>query len=220
MRDLLRPALESVAPDEIDRRLGLEIGPIENMLLARARELRPSGTMASFGEALHGGHQTWVGLDPQVLNTPYDELLELVASLAPRPGDLVIDLGAGYGRLGLVLHALYPEAHFLGLELVRERVDEGNRVLRLHGCARAELMVQDLTAEDFMLPPAQFYFLYDFGKVGHIRRTLAQLAALADHSRFTVIARGKGSRSIIDLEHPWLSCSPGQAEQNYGIYTF
>ncbi len=220
MSDYLLEALESPTSDEVDRRLGLEIGPIEEMLLARARALRPSGTMASFGEVLHAGHQTWVGLDPQVLNTPYHELLELVAGLALRPDDLVIDLGAGYGRLGFVLHALHPRVRFLGHELVRERVDEGNRVLRLHGCTNAELMVQDLTSLEFLPPVAQFYFLYDYGKVEHIRRTLKQLAAIADHSRFTVIARGKGSRSIIDLEHPWLSCAQDQVEQNYSVYTF
>ena len=103
---------------------------------------------------------------------------------------------------------------------IRERVDEGNRVLRLHGCTNAELMVQDLTSPEFFLPAAQFYFLYDYGKVEHIRRTLQQLADIADHSRFTVIARGKGSRSIIDLEHPWLSCAQDQVGPNYSVYTF
>ncbi len=220
MRDLLLQALESTASDQVDQKLGLDIGPIEEELLARARALRPSGTMASFGEALHKGHQTWVGLDPQVLNTPYSELLRLVRGLALSPGDLVIDLGAGYGRLGLVLRALHPDVRFRGYELVHERVVEGNRVLRRHGCTTAELVLQDLTADDFFLPPAQFYFLYDYGKVEHIRRTLNQLATLADHSRFTVIARGKGSRSIIDLEHPWLSRTEGPVEDHYSVYTF
>jgi hypothetical protein len=218
----LREILESAdaAADVIDRRVGFAIDRIEAGLLAEARRLRPAGSMANFGEALHGGHQTWVGLDPQVLNTPYDELLRLVARLAPRAGDLLVDLGAGYGRLGLVLHALFPDARFRGYELVRDRVAEGNRVLALWGTGDAKLVVQDLTRADFVLEPAEFYFLYDYGKVEHIRRTLSQLAALADRRRFTVVARGKGSRSLIEHEHPWLTRDPGPAEENFSIYTF
>lgn len=202
---------------EIDQSLGLEVHAIESRLLEAAKRLRPAGNMACFGEVLHGGHQTWVGLDPEVLNTPYAELVEICRILTPGKGARVVDLGAGYGRLGFVLLELYPEVEFIGLELVAERVEEGNRVLGTRGAKGARLFVQDLTSTNFVLPEANFYFLYDFGKVSHIRQILESLSRAADHHRFQIVARGRGSRSQIDFEHPWLTET--HRAENFSIYS-
>lgn len=176
--------------------------------------------MSNFGEVLHDGHQTWVGLDPQVLNTPYRELTELILTLGPQPGEHFVDLGAGYGRMGLVLNELCPGVRFSGFEIVKERVEEGNRVLSLNSCTHASLYQQNLTSEDFLLPDADYYFLYDYGKVAHIRKTLEQIEEKVDQKTFKVIARGKGSRSIIEYEHPWLSqVRPVEHFENFSIYS-
>jgi hypothetical protein len=181
----------------------------------KARYLRPDGNMANFGEVLHKGHQTWVGLDPQTLNTPYAELDLACELLKPKPGELFVDLGAGYGRLGLVLNEKYPGVKFLGYELVKERVDEGNRIL-----GGNQLVTMDLMASNFELPIAEYYFLYDFGKTEHIRRIMAKFEKLADTHHFKLIARGKGSRSIIEYEHPWLTCQSVLREENFSIYSY
>ena len=71
------------------------------------------------------------------------------------------------------------------------------------------------------IPQAQYYFIYDYGKVSHIRRTLKQLEDLTTKQRFKVIARGKGCRSIIEYEHPWLcELNPVIHEENFSIYSF
>lgn len=212
--------LFSLSSAEIDERIGFRIDEIEHQLHLKARDLRPGGTVDNLGHVLHGGHQTWVGLDPQTLNTPYAELVRACEILKPQSGELMVDLGAGYGRLGMVLHQLYPGVKFLGLELVPERVAEGRRIFEEWGYSLGRMEVADLTERSFMLPKAQYYFIYDFGKVQHIRETLKQLAELADSQIFTVIARGKGVRSIIDYEHPWLSdVFPVIKEENFSIYS-
>ncbi len=207
--------------EQIDLKLGFEINRVESLLLSEAKELRPLGTMANFGEILHKGHQTWVGLDPQILNTPYIELAEMCDQLLPKDGEVVVDLGAGYGRLGIVLHFLYPDVIFKGYELVKERVVEGNRILKKFQVKDGELLEQDLMNPLFRLPKANYYFLYDYGKVEHIRHTLSQLEEMTSHHHFKVIARGKGARSIIEHEHPWLtSLNEVIHQNNYSIYAF
>jgi len=43
---------------------------------------------------------------------------------------------------------------------------------------------------------------------------------MADKMKFKVIARGKGSRSIIEHEHPWLSqVFEVHHEENFSIYS-
>lgn len=206
---------------EIDQHFGFRVQEIEAALYQSAKILRPEGDLSNLGHVLHKGHQTWVGLEPETLQTPYAELVQLCQFLDPRSGEKMVDLGAGYGRLGMVLHILYPGVQFEGHELVLERVQEGNRVFDKNECHDARLFSQDLTDSTFKIPLAHYYFIYDYGKVAHIRQTLKQLEDLTSHHRFKVIARGKGSRSIIEHEHPWLSdVNPVIHQENFSIYSF
>lgn len=204
---------------ELDQHLGLRVDAIESELLARARDLLPQGNHWTWGEKLHQGNQTWVGLDPQTLQTPYSELMKMCELLGPRPGEHMVDLGAGYGRLGIVLHHCYKDVEFTGLEFVPERVAEGRRIFERLGYG-GSLIEADLTKETFELPDAEFYFIYDYGKVHHIRRTLRQIEEKVNRLQFKVIARGQGVRSLIENEHPWLSqVHRPHHEENFSIYS-
>lgn len=163
--------------------------------------------------------QTWLGLPLQSMQTPYAELVEMIAELKPQPGELWIDLGAAYGRLGLALGALAPKTRFIGYELVRERVDEGNRILKLAGFANAQLVTQDLADEGFVLAAADCYFVYDYGTREDVERTLEDLKRIARTRAITCVARGRGSRHWIERGHPWLAeVVPPRHCGNYSIY--
>lgn len=207
----------SLNPADIDHQLGLQVESIEASLLAKARQHLPDGNHQSWGEGIHRGNQSWVGLDPQTLQTPYSELERMCQRLSPKKGERLVDLGAGYGRLGIVMHQLCPEAHFLGYEFVPERVEEGKRIFQQLNLTRAALFEQDLTSENFQVPEAEFYFLYDYGKVSHIRQTLNQLSQIADRKTFHLVGRGKGSRSLIEHEFLWLTGI--YQEENFTIYS-
>lgn len=214
------PNLFTRPSEEVDAHYGFEVERIERELFLQAKKLRPEGNLSNLSQGLHEGHQTWVGLEPQVILTPYEELVLLCRHLNPKAGEHLVDLGAGYGRLGLILHELYPESFFTGYELVSERVAEGKRIFKKWNCERATLITQDLTSPSFSLPEADHYFIYDYGKVAHIRQTLKQLEVLADTKKFKVIARGKGTQSLIEYEHPWLAeIYPVIREENFSIYS-
>ncbi len=204
----------------LDKFFGFEVEQIENELLRKAKVILPDGNHKIWGHSLHDGQQTWVGLDLQTLQTPYHELVEICNFIRPLHSSHVIDLGAGYGRLGLVLSLLFPDVRFLGLEFVPERVQEGSRIYSLFNCSNAKLIQQDLSDEKFMLPIAEYYFIYDYGNLAEIRNTLKQLEGIVHQKKFKVIARGKGVRSLIQYEHPWLSqvFAPSHFE-NYSIYS-
>lgn len=221
MAKLLELFFRSIKNSEnLDEMLGFGVREIETKLLERAREFHPFGDMQSWGSVLHQGNQTWVGLALETLQTPYEEVKRMCDLLCPLPGEKVVDLGAGYGRLGLVLKLFYPEVEFLGFEYVIERVEAGNRVLQELDCKHASLFQQDLTRSEFKMPEADFYFIYDYGKVEHIRHTLNQLDEMANRKTFKVVARGKGTRSLIEKEHPWLSqVHPPHHEEKFSIYS-
>jgi hypothetical protein len=191
-------ALEQEHAAQADAWLGLEVERIE-------RELVEAGRAAD-GKI----EQNWVGLPSRSLLTPYTEAREVILRLKPREGATLVDLGAGYGRMGFVVATHFPKLKFVGYELVPERVREGLKGLerlRERGVATAEnvkLLEQDLSTRDFRPIEAEFYFIYDFGSRTAIAKTLDDLREIAAKRSITVIGRGRASRDEIERKHPWL----------------
>lgn len=193
-----------------DAWLGLQISRTETEIASRWKT-NPDLSLT--------GTQAWVGLSPDSLQTPYTELRQMLDAISPPPGSIVCDLGAGYGRMGFVIQRHFPEAEFLGLELVGERVKEGAEALARHECSRARLVEQDLAAPDFELPRAAAYFLYDFGSREAITRILGELRLRARTEPVTVIGRGRATRDSIERGEPWLSqVSPPIHFDTFSIY--
>lgn len=156
---------------QIDRALGFRIKLIEEILRSNAKVLAPETQFAQWGPVLHGGAQTWIGLDFQILQTTYHDLKIVFEIIKPTPSDKIVDLGAGYGRIGIFLHYFYPQAEFLGLELVEERVSEGNRILKNLNSFNKKIIALDLSKID-ELPEGDIFFIYDFGSASHIKKIL------------------------------------------------
>ncbi len=204
----------------VDKILGYNIDSLEMALLKRAKRLAPDGDMKVWGRLLHNGSQSWVGLTPQQLQTTYNELWQICELLKPKKGSSFVDLGAGYGRLALVLNLFAPQVKFIGYEIVSERVLEGNRLFHLLGLTQASLLEQDLSKEDFIIPDADYYFMYDFGDSEHIRRILTQLEFVADRRPIRVVVRGDYSRHQVQNFYPWLSqVFPAYHEEKFSVYS-
>lgn len=199
--DLFRPLQTPVDNDlkkrhissQIDLALGFNIKQIEEKLQARAKALAPETQFDQWGPVLHGGAQTWIGLDFQILQTSYHDLKILFDVIKPHPGERIVDLGAGYGRLGLFLHFFYPKTEFLGMELVEERVNEGNRLLKNVGCLNKEMVTCDL-GKLRELPDGDIFFIYDFGSVEHIRRILV---LLKNTPKRLLVVKGRIARQMM-----------------------
>ena len=173
----------------VDAWLGFEIDRIETELQQNVED--------SFER-----QEQWIGLKPAALQTPYTEIRAILELIRLAPGNRVVDLGAAYGRMGQVMQRHYPENFFSGFERCRERVEEGNRVSKNE---RTTLVVQDLTDPAFEIPPAEFYFLYDFGTKASIAKVLQKLMAIGRSQPICVIGRGRSSRDQIEQNSPWLS---------------
>ncbi len=202
--------------------LSPELYPLAKRHAALADEwlgLQVSSTESRLNPNLLPGQQTWCDRHPSIFLTPYVELRAWLEELRPEAGELVVDLGAGYGRLGFVLARHFPETRFLGFELVKERVSEGQKALRNFGAVRAELLEADLSAPGFTPPLADYYFIYDYGTRAAIAKTLCDLRELSKAKKFQVVGRGRSVRDQIEREHPWLSAVHAPTHHaHYSIY--
>jgi predicted RNA methylase len=186
----------------VDDYLGLNVQQVEASIKARSRS----------------DQQEWVHVDPQVFLTPYTEIRLILSQLNINPRHLIVDLGAGYGRMGFVLATHHPDAHFVGLELVPERVQEAARIFKKQNCLNAQIKCVDLTKVE---PPiADIYFLYDFGHREAITKTLEDLKNISRTRQICVVARGGASRSLIQKQHFWLcDVIKPQHFNHYSIYS-
>lgn len=163
--------------------------------------------------------ERWIGLPTHALLTPYSELRKILFLLSPSRGSKIVDLGAGYGRMGFVLARHYPDATFVGYEIVEERVKEAKRCLAHHKCRNAEMMCEDLSADRFPLAVADFYFIYDYGSRIAITKTLNDLRIIARSRPLVVVGRGRLSRDLIEQQNPWLSrINAPEHHGNFSIY--
>jgi precorrin-6B methylase 2 len=185
---------------EIDLKLGFNIKKIEEMLRTKALTIDPETLIDEWGPILHNGAQTWVGLDFQILQCSYQDLRSIFQLLKPRPNDKVIDLGAGYGRIGIFLHWYYPLTSFLGIELVRERVQEAMRIYNNLDMNPNKVMIEGDLNELVTIPQGDIYFLYDFGSEEHIKKILKLLKHV---NGSILIVKGRICHNIMTKDPNW-----------------
>jgi hypothetical protein len=149
--------------------------------------------------------QEWIGLDIQIFQTPYSEILDMLQFIKPNKNDHWIDFGAAYGRMGIVIGLYYPQMKFTGFEINQARVDEGNRIFDQWQLKNSNLYCQDISNQDFKIESANVFFIYDFGTRDDIYILLEKLKEKARHQSIKVITRGRGCRQWIMLDFPWLA---------------
>jgi hypothetical protein len=161
--------------------------------------------------------ETWTHLNPQIFLTSYLELRAILDRLNLKAGDHVVDLGCGYARMPFVLNAHHPGVAFTGIEAVPQRVDESQRVMKLHQVAGAIGCV-DLCSPDFKLPQATVYFLYDFGTESDLRHFLEQWASRLLDWKPKIVLRGARVRHLVKTEWPWIWHQASEHLENLSIF--
>lgn len=172
----------------IDRELGFQIEEIEKKLIEQKR-------FRDFQS------RSWIGLDAQVLNTPYDEIFDIFSKLQGHNIKKVIDFGAAYGRVGIVLNSFFPNADFIGYEIVKERADEANRIYAEKGLKKARVVEDDIL-KNLNFSSADLYFVYDFSNPSDLKVILNWLSDRMFKDNFAFVARGRGISSLIENKYP------------------
>ena len=133
---------------ELDVALGFEILKIEKNLIKHSKSTCNTGV----------GGERWIGLNPHILQTPYSEISHFLSLFKEYDLQKVVDFGAAYGRVAFVMNALYPQASFLGYEIVEERQVEAQRVLNSFDMKNCQILKQNILEESFQVPKADVYF--------------------------------------------------------------
>lgn len=204
---------------DLDKFLGFKIQKIEQKLLQKFRAydkiLDESNRKKHFQ-----GTQTWIGLNPQILQTPYSEISHFLSYFVKYKPKKIIDLGAAYGRIGLVMNAIIPDSTFIGYEILDVRFKEAKRMIKYLSLDNCEMRNENILDKNFKLPKADVYFIYDFSDSIGLHIILSRLAKKISKERFFIVAKGDGVRTIIQLKFPEFWSTHGVIhKKNWSIYS-
>lgn len=158
--------------DAFDEALGLDYSQESRARFGRTRERLYEGAGAG-------------------VQTSYATVLLALRSLRLKPGARLVDLGSGYGRVGLAAGLAREDLFFVGYEFVEERVVCAREAARLAGLdSRIEFRAQDLGDPSFVIPEADAYYLYDpFCSETYVR-VLSRILEVAERRPVSVVAKG------------------------------
>ncbi len=184
----------------LDKFFGYKIPKIEQKLLKSYRSYDQRQD-SSNKKGHFRGTQTWIGLHPQILQTPYCEILEIFRVLKRTHPSTVVDFGAAYGRVGLVVGSVFKNVKFIGHEILDERAQEGLRLFKELDIKDAEIRVQNILDENFTPPEADIYFIYDFSEADDIRHIIYKLESTHKDRPYYIVAKGERVNQVLKLKY-------------------
>ncbi len=200
----------------LDKKLGFRIKRVENKLNQKYRQYDLSMSCGQQKDYFPDT-EAWIGLDPDILQTPYCDILSALSFVKAQEFVVknIVDIGAAYGRVAFVKEALFPEAQFIGFEVVKKRQQEAQRVYDSHQMETSKILYQDVLEADFELPKSSIYFIYDFSESSDVSYILEKIIEVNDESIFLI---AHGDRTLRLLEYQFQSFIPVRATSQLSVF--
>lgn len=148
---------------------------------------------------------TWIGQAPDILNTPYRVFMEVLSELHLPAGAVVVDMGAGHGRMGMVIGILNPELHYVGIEYHASRIADASRTARNLGLSRVKYQQADFTDPKFNAPDGDVFFFYRPNeKEEYNRIAISKLESIAKKKKILVLSIFLNNPKSSFEGFPWL----------------
>lgn len=124
------------------------------------------------------------------VQTSYLTIFKVLDHLALKEGAHLIDLGSGFGRVGLAAGLWRNDLRFSGYEYVGERVEASRVSAERSGISdRVQFETQDLSDPRFVIPGADAYYLYDPFSDSTYQHVIGRLIEVGASRRISVIAK-------------------------------
>lgn len=130
----------------------------------------------------------------------YSTILLAIEAMKAKTGAMAVDLGSGYGRVGLVYCLLREDLEFIGYEFVPHRVKISQKAAEDLGLQKnLQFEVQDLSLESFQIPKADIFYLYDPFTYETYEFVLKQIVELSQSQKLTIITKGNARSWLEDV---------------------
>lgn len=131
------------------------------------------------------------------VQTSYSTLMKVLQHLRLSENAHLVDLGSGFGRVGLATGLWREDLRFSGYEFVDHRVAASNASAERAGLSdRVRFLQQDLSDPSFKIPAADAYYLYDPFTACTYQYVFARLLELSRERKISVIAKDGARRKF------------------------
>lgn len=197
LEDLLNPAIFKINSEDhprihaknLDRRIGYRVSKIENKLCQKYHSYDAISDDSS-SKGYYPDTQAWIGLHPAALQTTYNEIYDVLNYLQQFNISKIIDIGAGYGRIGIAMNAFFENCEFEGYEIVKERYNEGRRVFTYLNYKNCYMYNKNVLLPEFSFPEGDVYFMYDFSEIEDLSYILDQILLKMCDKKYFMITKG------------------------------
>jgi tRNA1(Val) A37 N6-methylase TrmN6 len=125
------------------------------------------------------------------VQSSYYTILTALAAAGSNLGARWIDLGSGYGRVGLAIGLLRPDLKIDGYEFVGHRVRLSQTLAEKVGISnKVHFHEQDLSQTDFVIPEAEVYYMYDPFSEETYRHVWNQLQRIGEKKSILIVTKG------------------------------
>jgi len=125
------------------------------------------------------------------VQSSYLTALMALRYLNPAKNSRFVDLGSGYGRVGLVIGLMRPDIDFIGYEFMEGRVNVATSTCSNLGMEQhVHFHTQDLSSKDFKIPAAEAYYIFDSFSDETYKHVLERLQEIALTKKITVVTKG------------------------------
>lgn len=145
------------------------------------------------------------------VQTSYSTILKVFEALNPQAHSHLVDLGSGFGRVGIISGLWREDLRFSGYEYVGHRVAAANASAERAGVAgQVRFFEQDLSDPSFQIPEADAYYLYDPFSASTYQHVFRRLAELSRERSISIIVKAdarEGFRRWMD-DRDWFPPEP------------
>lgn len=143
--------------------------------------------------------EAWIGAPKFQTQTDYNKIRKVFSVLTLDKSDVFYDLGSGYGRVIFYGGLINPEVTFKGVEYVKERVVESQKLARRLKVKNVSFIARDVLKQD-LSDGTVFYIFNSFPSIMH--EVLKNLKKVAGTRTIRIVAVG---RTAVELKHvDWL----------------
>jgi len=181
---------------KIDHLLGIDPEKVERLLDERKEDIT-KGQDAYLGESL----------SPHALFTSYRDCYQILSHLKTKPGEVLLDLGAGMGRMSITAALFFPHLKVKSIEMIKQRIELAIKVYKNLKLSTEGFIIGRF--ENIDLQGTHYIFLY-LSSNSILKTMMEKLKNLALAAPFQIIAVESHGDLLPTLrkDYPWLITEP------------
>lgn len=133
-------------------------------------------------------------------------------------GDVVYDLGCGYGRAVFTGALTHPSTTFKGIEFVADRVKDANEVRERLGLANAQFICRNVRDRDMDFSDGNIFYMFNPFSTSTLMEVMAKLSVIGREKRILVATYWMGGGIFEYI--PWLREITNIGENNFDLTVY